>query len=140
MLQPVPASRARLHAVSQFLFWGLLLLVTSLMLMPHPPPQANRGWDKLNHLAAFGATTWAGALMLATRPQAGEGLPRLGGSTWAALVSGLLVWGAAIEVLQHWMPPRTGDLADWLADGLGVALGCALWAASRGVWLRARAR
>jgi VanZ family protein len=133
-------SPLRLHAASRILFWGLVLLVSSLMLMPHPPRSINLGWDKLNHVAAFAATAWAGCLMLATGRGAGLAPPMPWAGAWSMLVAGLLTWGAAIEVLQRWMPPRTGDVADWLADAVGVALGCALWAAIRLAWIRARAR
>lgn len=38
------------------------------------------------------------------------------------LLLGLLALGAGIEVAQEFTGWRTGDLADWVADAVGVAL------------------
>ncbi len=38
-----------------------------------------------------------------------------------------IIYGGLIEILQEYcFPPRTGDWFDWIADILGVALGCLL--------------
>ncbi|MDH4051837.1 MAG: VanZ family protein [Rubrivivax sp.] len=110
------------------LFWALVAVVTVLMLMPHPPKPIDTGWDKSNHLLAFAAPTFAGLAML-RRWQA---------AAIAALCLGLLAWGASIEVLQSMLPPRQGDVADWLADAVGVAVGLALYAGTRRVLSRGR--
>jgi VanZ family protein len=88
------------------------------MLMPRPPSALDTGWDKLNHVLAFAAPAFAGLAA-----GAGRGSRRV-------LWLGLLAWGAAIEVLQIWIPPRSADLLDWMADGLGIALGTAVFAAT----------
>ena len=36
---------------------------------------------------------------------------------------GLLMYGGGIEVLQRLTGWRSGDLVDWLADGIGILLG-----------------
>jgi VanZ family protein len=103
------------------LFWALVLVVSGLMLMPHPPRAMDTGWDKTNHLVAFAAPAFAGlAALRHWRP-----------SAVLRLCLGLLAWGAAIEVLQSMLPPRQGDVADWVADALGVLLGLALYAGWR---------
>lgn len=91
------------------------------MLMPRPPSAFDTGWDKLNHVLAFAGPALAG--LLARR--------RAGWGPAAALLLGLLLWGAALEVLQSWMPPRRGDPADLLADALGLLAGALLYAAAR---------
>lgn len=37
-----------------------------------------------------------------------------------------VVWGAADEVHQLWVPGRTSDPWDWFADGLGAAIALAM--------------
>jgi VanZ family protein len=96
----------------------LLCTITGLALMPAPPPQANLGWDKLNHLAAF-ATLAVVAVLGRVGPYA-----RVGGV--------LLAYGALIEVLQSFTPTRSAEWADLLADSVGIALGLLLVA----TWLR----
>jgi VanZ family protein len=64
--------------------------------------------DKLKHVAAFTVLWVLGA-------RAGlRALP---------LAVGLLAFGAAIEVLQTFVPPREPSWADWLADAAGVFIG-----------------
>jgi len=89
------------------------------MLVPQPPPSLDTGWDKLNHLLAFTAPTMAGLAALRR-----DTMPRR-----MALCAALLMWGGMLELLQGWLPPRTTDPADWLADALGVLLGVAIHAA-----------
>ncbi len=108
------------------LFWRavlalLALLVTWLALVPAPPDTAHLGWDKLNHLAAFAALAFAGAM---------GRLPR------SRLVPGLLAHGALIELLQALTPTRQAEWADLLADAAGVGAGLLL----AGMLLRLAAR
>lgn len=90
------------------------------MLVPAPPSVADTGWDKLNHVLAFAGPMFAGL--------AAQGRP--GRRAAMRLALGLLAWGAALELLQAQLPPRSGDPADWLADAVGVALGAAAHAAA----------
>lgn len=46
--------------------------------------------------------------------------------TALTLLVGLIVMGGAIEVVQHWIPGRTTELSDALADGVGAAIGIVL--------------
>jgi VanZ family protein len=90
----------------------LLGLITWLALSPAPPRQADLGWDKLNHLAAFATLAVVAVLGRC-------------GPTWRVGL-GLLAYGGCIEVLQTFMPNRSGEWADLLADSLGIALGLLL--------------
>ncbi len=103
------------------LFWLQCAAVSVLMLMPRPPSVFDTGWDKLNHVLAFAGPALAG--LLARR--------RAGWGPAAALLLSLLLWGAALEVLQSLLPPRRGDPADLLADALGLLVGALLYAAAR---------
>jgi VanZ family protein len=96
------------------------------MLLPAPPVVADTGWDKLNHALAFAGPMFAGL--------AARGRPS--GPAVLALAGGLLAWGAALELLQTQLPPRSGDPADWLADAVGVALGAAAHAAAGALFRR----
>jgi VanZ family protein len=99
---------------------ALLLLLCGiawLALSPAPPPQADLGWDKTNHLAAF-ATLAAVAV-----------LGRCG-AFWR-IGSALLAYGGLIEVLQSFTPTRMAEWPDLLADGMGIALGLLLMAGLR---------
>lgn len=95
-------------------FSGLLgLLVLSLLPVPGPPP-AIPHWDKLLHTLAYTLLMgWAVPLCTTTRHRA-----------YTALA--LLAWGLLIEALQGLLPWRSIELADVVANALGVGLGSLL--------------
>ena len=102
----------------------LIVAVSWLALSPHPPPSVDFGWDKLNHILAFTALAFCATL----GSQASRGVRIL-------LLSALLAFGGLIEVLQLFVPGRSSEWGDLLADSLGIACGvciaaCALWASS----------
>jgi VanZ family protein len=96
----------------------LLGVITWLALTPAPPPKADLGWDKLNHLAAFATLALVAVL------------GRCGSHGRVGVA--LLAYGGLIEVLQSFTPTRVGEWPDLLADGVGIALGLLLAAG----WLR----
>lgn len=94
---------------------ALLLVISYLALSPAPPPTLDSGWDKLNHLLAFGALGFCACIGT--------------GAAWTRWLWGplaLLGYGVLIELLQSQLPPRSADWRDVLADALGIALGLAL--------------
>lgn len=93
----------------------LLLLVSWLAITPIPPRGASLGWDKLNHAAAFAALAFC-----ASRARLG---------TWRSVAAGLLAYGVLIEVVQRFVPGRSGEAVDMLADAVGIAAGLMLAAA-----------
>jgi len=109
------------------LFWALLIAVSTLMLVPRPPPTLDTGWDKANHLLAFAAPAFAGIAALVRRDR----------GRMALLGLALLAWGGALELLQGLLPPRSAEWTDWLADAAGIALGAAAYAVASS-WLRPR--
>ena len=112
MLQTLISALARQAASARYWRGVLLLLlcvITALALAPVPPKQADLGWDKLNHLCAFGALA------------AVAFFGRVGGAV--RITVGLLAYGVLIEVLQSYTPTRSAEWGDLLADGAGIALG-----------------
>lgn len=102
----------------------VMALAITLALALMPLRLQDGGWehgDKLLH-----ATTFA---VLAT--VAWLGWPQ----RHRAIAAGLAFYGIAIEVLQGMTPTRHASVADFVADGVGIALG--LWLARR--WLVVRA-
>jgi VanZ family protein len=106
--------------------WALLMLaalVAVLALLPAPPRQMDLGWDKLNHLAAFGALGLCAVFGWRNSRAAQLGV----------LVV-LLAFGGTIELLQLQVPNRSGEWADLGADAIGIGLGALLAL----LWLRHR--
>ncbi|MBK6714693.1 MAG: VanZ family protein [Burkholderiales bacterium] len=79
-------------------------------------------WDKLNHAVGFAGLTLA-ACLACGRCNSGH-LARLRDTMRPALL--MLAFGALIEVLQSFVPERSAEWADLLADGIGVVLGALL--------------
>lgn len=97
-----------------------VIAVLWLAVMPAPPHMISTGWDKSNHLLAFGTLTW---LALHAFPQ------RL-----KSVLLGLLAYGALIEILQSLTPTRSAEWLDLCADAVGILLG---WGLVR-LWQRVR--
>ena len=56
---------------------------------------------------------------------------------WLVAVAIPVVYGGVIELLQEqFFYPRTGELLDWLADGVGVCMGLVCWCI--GTWWHER--
>ena len=100
------------HA-SRWLFWFAMAATLLLSLLPPSGiPPALTFWDKAQHALGFVVLAW---LALAS-----------GMRTQRVLV-GLLLWGAVIELLQSLTSWRQGDVWDWVADAVGVLMGCLLY-------------
>lgn len=83
-----------------------------------PPPELDSGWDKANHFIAFAALAFAGRWGFERHLVA-----------WVAALLGLAV---LIEIGQLYVPGRSADPMDVLADAIGIAIGMAMaWVASR---------
>ena len=105
-------ARAAKEKFKRWTFWTAALIVGVLSLAPALPRDLpDTGWDKSNHLLAFALLGVLGRVAYRGRA--------------VAVLVGLLAYGAAIEVLQSFVPTRQAEWADLLADGLGLALACA---------------
>ena len=93
----------------------LIVAVSYLALTPHPPAGVDTGWDKLNHMSAFTALALCAHLGYpASRRARG------------VLLGALLAYGGLIEALQSFVPGRSAEWGDLLADAVGIASGAAL--------------
>lgn len=90
----------------------LLVVVAWLAFSPHPPPDADTGWDKLNHALAFGALALSGRF----------GFPGSRGSA-LAVAAVLLLFGIGIEAVQSFIPSRSAEVNDVVADMVGIVSG-----------------
>jgi VanZ family protein len=114
------------------LLWLLPLgVMAGMALVSHQSqtPDMPRGGDKLLHGAAFGAlgATWVIAL------QQGRSVR----TTYLLSLALSALWGAVDEWHQSFVPGRDASWGDFVADGLGAALGAGI--AVGGVFWRRRA-
>ncbi len=103
---PIPPWRWRLALA------GALVVVTTMSLVPVTAQTPSTGWDKTDHLFAFGLLA-----ILACRSW-----PQRHGAALAAL----LAYGGLIEVLQSFTGYRFAEWHDLLADAAGLLLGWGL--------------
>lgn len=96
----------------RILFALCALAVLVLALLPPSIPEPTTGWDKANHLLAFGVLA-----MLGVRAWPGR--------AWRVSLA-LIAYGAAIEVLQSLTTYRDASALDLVADAAGIALGMLL--------------
>jgi VanZ family protein len=102
-----------------------LIAVTTLSLIPDIGPEVpHTGWDKSNHALAFVVLTLLASLAFPGHP--------------AGVVLGLIAYGGLIEALQSLTPHRLAEWADWLADGIGIVIGLALFQLVRWLWRQLR--
>lgn len=120
MSQDDGSSKSRLDILNRrrelrLAFLLVLVLVTALALRPGAPGQTSLlGWDKLDHVSAFGAL---GLLARMGWPQ----------SRWIYPAIALAGYGLLIELVQASpLVHRTASVADLVADAIGIALGLVL--------------
>ncbi|AOF88157.1 vanZ like family protein [Hydrogenophaga sp. RAC07] len=96
-------------------FWcsATVLAIASLVPVDLLPQQAATIWDKGQHTFGFGWLALVGLLAYSHRP--------------STMIIALLAYGGVIELLQAATGWRYGEWLDFLADGVGVLIGAALW-------------
>jgi VanZ family protein len=101
-------------------FWRVLLILIAgavgyLALIPAPPVFIDTGWDKANHMLAFGSMAFTAFLSCSSS------------KTMRIVMMGLLfAYGGLIEILQMSVPNRAAEWGDLLADTVGIAAGAAV--------------
>ena len=109
------------------LAWAALIFVLSAQ--PTVPVDLDSGSDKVVHLLAYAVL---GALLA-------RGQSRSGMSAVTACLMGA-AYGASDEWHQSFVPGRSTELGDWVADALGVVIGVTLFHWMRPWASRAAAR
>ena len=100
--------------------WAVfILLLTSV---PNPNVPRVSGLDKVGHFAMYAVLA-----LFAARASG----PRPGAAFRLATIAGISALGAVDEWHQLWVPGRSTDPADWVADTIGACAGTLLAAAGR---------
>ncbi len=107
-LQTVSLSRQRRRSISIWLTFGLSGCIAVLTLIPSNAAPDVPGGDKVHHILAFIALTLPSA---AFYPKA-----------LVRVVLAATLYAGLIEVIQPFVG-RSGEIADFLADLLGIAIG-----------------
>lgn len=98
----------------RLIFFTAAIAVLIASLVPPGTSLPGTGWDKANHVLAFGVLGALGTLAYPRRAR------------WIILV--LVVYGSLIELLQSFTPYRFAEFGDLLADIGGAAVGCLIGA------------
>ena len=93
--------------------WGWAAAIVWLSLTPSPPQVDVEYGDKLGHFGAYALLMFWFALLYQRWP------------TRARYMIGFIAMGVGLEFLQGRLGYRTLDVADMVANTLGVLLGCA---------------
>ena len=103
-----------LVSIAKIFFWITFIVFGFLCLIPtsYLPSGLFNWWDKTQHV--FGFFCLSGLGILAYQKAV------------VKVAIGLLLYGALIEVLQWLTGWRSGEFADWAADGIGILIGCPL--------------
>lgn len=128
--------------MTRLALWGPVLVVTALIYagssLPDPGAPPGGMSDKSAHVLAYAALGATLMRAMAGGRAAAMTLRRIAG---AALLASL--YGATDELHQHFVPGRTPDSLDLVADACGAVAGASFTAAAarllRG-WRRARRR
>jgi len=118
--RPVPAMNTPLRprprrSPIRLLAWIATAAVALLLVVPLPAAAtagAPAGSDKTVHVVLFGAlaVVWRRALS--------------GPAIWLGLAvfAGVTLYGGGLELVQSFLPYRSCELADFIADGVGAAV------------------
>lgn len=100
--------------VAKIIFWISCIFFGFLCLIPtvYLSSALFDWWDKAQHVFAFFCLSSLGILAYQ--------------KAVVKVAIGLLLYGALIELLQWLTGWRLGELADWVADGIGILIGCSL--------------
>lgn len=107
-------TRRRLYLAMLAGWVALTLTLTSI-----PDPEFGPSFPGADKIAHFGFYGVAGFLFVLWRRETGKGAAVA--VVWAAIFAALL--GAVDEYHQQWIPGRSMDLLDWVADFAGGTAG-----------------
>jgi len=121
-----------LHRYGPVLFWALLILALSSIPNLSSPAATFRITDKIAHIIEYGIL---GCLLAYARLPSRSGESR--GRIAAVIIMGIL-FGCLDELYQSFIPGRSTDPFDVMADAVGVFGGLLLWRTYRRRNLRSR--
>ena len=104
-----PTARSPWSIWWRLAFYGTAIIVLVLSLLPVDVGVPSTGWDKTNHMLAFGTLAVLGYLAYPRR--------------LLSVMPGLVLYGALIEVVQGISRHRFAEGGDFIADVAGLALG-----------------
>lgn len=107
-------TRGRLYLAMLAGWVTLTLILTSI-----PNPEFGPSFPGADKVAHFGFYGIMGFLFVLWRRETGKGA--MAAVVWAAIFAALL--GAVDEFHQQWIPGRSMDLLDWVADFAGGTAG-----------------
>jgi VanZ family protein len=104
------------------IIWFIVLMVLICMPSKHLPQNkflAAIFLDKLVHVGCFALLVW-----LFYYPFAKSSLSKVAKNNYLVKITlCAIIWGLATELIQrYFVPGRSFDLKDWLADAIGAAL------------------
>ena len=114
------------------LYWLAMFAATHLPFQTTPQGDPY-SLDKLEHITAFAIF----AVLLCT---AGTFTPLGRIALYCAVFAFIAAYAAIDELSQRFVPERTPDIQDWLADLIGAALGIAIFAVGHRLYLNRQAR
>jgi VanZ family protein len=118
-----PGARLRWRWLAPALAYAALIFLLSSLSNPFPfKPSGLLTLDKLLHFVEYGAL---GALLAWGLHRAGMAVSS--GGVWAAVLGS--AYGLTDEVHQAFVPNRSADPRDWLADTAGALVGALVVAA-----------
>jgi len=89
----------------------IIAAIWLLSLIPHPPHIGFEGEDKVGHVVAYGVMMlWWSQILIHFRDR-------------LIIAAAFVAMGIVIEFVQGWTGWRTFEVADMVADAIGVALG-----------------
>ncbi|GAB4235999.1 MAG: hypothetical protein OHK0028_12800 [Deltaproteobacteria bacterium] len=107
-------TRERLYLAASV---GWVVLTLTLTSIPNPEFGPNfPGADKIAHFGFYGV---GGFLFVLWRRESGKGA--IGAALWAVALAALL--GGIDEFHQRWIPGRSMEFLDWIADFAGGSAG-----------------
>jgi VanZ family protein len=117
--------RTLLHAPNfqrhwRLLLWLLAAVTCGFAFAPHAPELKIENGDKVQHILAFGTLAGCACLALGSQRKA-----------WLRVMAAMLAFGVFIELVQAFLPTRSADWRDVLADTLGAGVGVLAIAAMR---------
>jgi VanZ family protein len=102
------------------IIWALVIFIQSSFEAIELPPVELISADKLVHMGVFGLLAGLCYISLIHFKSVNTftGKPVL----WSAIIC--IVYGASDEIHQYFVPNRSSEVQDWLADAVGVIIAC----------------